>query len=516
MPPLNKDANALDILPTHSSLVDCSNLSGWFLPLVLMLLLVSGCQSQQNNHDSETGQPTDPAIGLESSAPPEEAEFDNLWERIRAGYQLQEHLADANPRVERQRLWFASRPAVIANSAERGSPYLHYVVEQLDEAKMPLELSLLPIIESSYNPMAYSRSHAAGIWQFIPTTGRAFNLHQTRHYDGRRDIPASTQAAILYLNKLHAMFGNDWLLALAAYNAGEGTVGRAIARNEKLGLPTDYWNLQLPNETMEYVPKLLAVAQIILTPKVYSVDLPEIANKPHFEMVPFNQSMSLSNLAQIARVDADEFLLLNPAYKNGITLDGPQRLLVPAAVADQFEANLALHKPQQRLSWEKYQVRAGDSLHSIANRYYVTVETLKQVNQLPTNRLSVGQILRVPVEPGTGYRPPISQVAHKPAQYTVQKGDNLSLIAQRHRVSVADLKHWNKLRSPQIQVGQQLLVAQPAPARKSAAVHQVRSGDSLHAIAKRYRISPAQLKQWNPKVTNSLTIGQKIWVSPPP
>lgn len=254
----------------------------------------------------------------------------DVWERMRQGFQLQEGLG-VNPRIEQQRLWFASNPSFLENAGERGSLYIHYIVERLEERNMPLELALLPVIESSYNPMAYSRAHAVGLWQFIPSTGRYFNLRQTRFYDGRRDITASTTAAMDYLTRLHDMFNGDWLLALAAYNAGEGTVSRAIERNEKLGLPTDYWNLPLPAETQAYVPKLLALSQVVLAPEAYGVNLNPIANEPYFQVVEINQRMDLSKVAAVANIDEDELFQLNPAFKQRTTIDGPQHLLVPTS-----------------------------------------------------------------------------------------------------------------------------------------------------------------------------------------
>ncbi len=500
-----------------------------------LLFALAGCQSNRGLDGSDDSRTTDPAIGLEDATPVVlvEEEPEDIWERIREGYKLQDQIG-VNPRIERQRLWFASRPNVISSSAERGSPYIHYVVEQLDEKNMPLELALLPVIESSYNPMAYSRSSAAGLWQFIPSTGRHFNLQQTSWYDGRRDIPASTNAAIAYLNKLHDMFNGDWLLALAAYNAGEGTVSRAIERNQKLGLPSDYWNLQLPRETEEYVPKLLAVSQIVLSPDVYGVRLPDVANEPYFEAVEFRQRMQLSNVAEIANIDEDELFLLNPAYKRGVTLDGPQHLLVPVAVADQFEANLALYKPRKSVEWKEYKVRPGDSLHSIANRNYLTVGTLKQINQLSSNHLRVGQVLSIPMEPGQKYLAPVYESPQKespsPRQYKVRKGDNLGLIASRNQVSVAELKRWNRLRSNNLKVGQilQLQAAGSTPAKASATpgataktgkpgvrTYQVRAGDSLYAIARLHKVSVEQLQKWNPGTGKNLKVGQKLAIRTP-
>lgn len=336
----------------------------------------------------------------------------DVWERMRQGFALQDSI-DVNPRIEQQRLWFASNPSFLENAGERGSLYLHYIVERLEERDMPLELALLPAIESAYNPMAYSRAHAAGMWQFIPSTGRHFNLRQTHFYDGRRDITASTNAALDYLGRLHDMFNGDWLLALAAYNAGEGTVSRAIERNEKLGLPTDYWNLPLPQETRDYVPKLLALSQVVSTPEAYGVNLNPIANEPYFEAVAINDRLDLSRVAAFANIDEDELIQLNPAFKKRMTVDGPKQLLVPTAKAQLLSASLSNLKPEQLVSLQpnkavfaaavaeakapatarSYRVKRGDNLSSIAKANRVSVKDIQRWNKLPGNRVKAGQVL---------------------------------------------------------------------------------------------------------------------------
>lgn len=489
-----------------------------------LVLGLAGCQSIQQPDEMDDSSSTDRALGPEygqtnliMAQQPED-----IWERIRQGYKLQDQIGN-NPRISEQRLLFASRPQTITISAQRSSPYIHFIVEQLDQKNMPLELALLPVIESSYNPMAYSRSSAAGIWQFIPSTGRHFNLQQTSWYDGRRDIAASTNAAIVYLDRLHSMFNGDWLLAIAAYNGGEGTVSRAIERNQKLGLPTDYWNLQLSKETTDYVPKLLAVSQIVLSPDAYGVNLPKVANQPYFEMVEFRERMQLSSVAKLAEIDEDELLVLNPAYKRGLTVDGPQHLLIPVARADQFEANLALYKPEKNLDWQEYQVRPGDSLHSIANRYYLTVNTLKDINQLKTNHLRVGQRLSIPVDPKQKYTAPMYESPARTTavkrQYIVRAGDNLGAIAKKNGVTVADIKRWNNLRNNNLKIGQKLTlhssstVASVNSSSKSAGnvtTYKVRPGDTLFQIAKRHRVDLKQLQKWNPGVGKNLKIGQKL------
>ncbi|MHC8300131.1 transglycosylase SLT domain-containing protein [Pseudomonas sp. ZS1P83] len=412
----------------------------------------------------------------------------DVWERMRQGFQLQDSLG-VNPRIEQQRLWFASNPSFLENAGERGSLYIHYIVERLEERNMPLELALLPVIESAYNPMAYSRADAVGLWQFIPSTGRYFNLRQTRFYDGRRDITASTTAAMDYLTRLHDMFNGDWLLALAAYNAGEGTVSRAIERNEKLGLPTDYWNLPLPAETQAYVPKLLALSQVVLAPEAYGVNLNPIANEPYFQVVEINQRMDLSKVAAVANIDEDELFQLNPAFKQRTTIDGPQHLLVPTSKAQLLTASLSTMRPEELIS----------------------KKPLK------------------PVFEGTSG----SEIASLKRAYRVKRGDNLGTIAKANKVDIKDLQRWNKLTGKDLKVGQ-TLVMQDTSKRSAGRVttvvaanskadskkqqqtqYKVKQGDSLYMVAKRFNVEMQHLKRWNPRVGQALKPGQMLTVASP-
>lgn len=412
----------------------------------------------------------------------------DVWERMRQGFQLQEGLG-VNPRIEQQRLWFASNPSFLENAGERGSLYIHYIVERLEERNMPLELALLPVIESAYNPMAYSRSHAVGLWQFIPSTGRYFNLRQTNLYDGRRDITASTTAAMDYLTRLHDMFNGDWLLALAAYNAGEGTVSRAIERNEKLGLPTDYWNLPLPAETQAYVPKLLALSQVVLAPEAYGVNLNPIANEPYFQVVEINHRMDLSKVAAVANIDEDELFQLNPAFKQRTTtLDGPQHLLVPTSKAQLLTASLSTMRPEELIS----------------------KKPLKPVFEGADD----------------------TQLATLKRAYRVKRGDNLGTIAKANKVEVKDLQRWNKLTGKDLKVGQTLVMQDKTKgrtgrvntvvaansktrAKKSQTQYKVQQGDSLYMVAKRFNVEMQHLKRWNPRVGQALKPGQMLTVASP-
>lgn len=485
--------------------------------LVIICITVAGCQSTSQQRHERT---SNASLGqepewLDDSVAQAPEEPKDIWERVRNGYQLQETIT-LNPRIEQQRLWFVSNPSFIEKAGERSSPYIHFIVERLEQRDMPMELALLPMIESSYNPLAYSHAHAVGLWQFIPSTGRHFNLRQTNWYDGRRDVLASTNAALDYLSRLKEMFNGDWLLALAAYNAGEGRVSRAIERNQKLGLPTDYWNLSLPTETQNYVPKLLAVSQVVMTPHAYGVSLNPIANEPYFEKIEFKQHMNLARVAAMADLDEDELYLLNPAFKKGITLDGPQHLLVPTDKAELLTANLSLMKPQDRVDWQQYRVRSGDSLHSIANRHQLSVGTLKNINKLSSNHLRIGQMLSIPAQPGVIVREPLRQLTtaqRAPSRtYRVKNGDSLWQIAKSHKVAVNDVRRWNKLAGNSLRVGQVLTLhaGKPGTTRQSATYYKVRQGDSLYLIAKRLKVPMKTLQNWNPKAGRALKPGQTL------
>ncbi|MFT5781654.1 MAG: membrane-bound lytic murein transglycosylase D [Pseudomonas sp.] len=503
--------------------------------LVCLAITLGGCQTHGNRQepavpDNDYASLEQPIDWSETAKPQVPTD---VWDRIRNGYQLQDEIG-INPRIERQRLWFASNPTSVEKASQRGSPYIHYVVEQLDERNMPMELALLPIIESAYNPLAYSPANAAGIWQFMPATGRSFNLRQTNWYDGRRDITASTTAAMSYLSRLHDMFNGDWLLALAAYNSGEGTVSRAIERNQKLGLPTDYWNLALPKETQDYVPKLLALSQVINSPQAYGIDLNPIANHPYFEMVEFKQRLQLSSVAEMAEVDESEILQLNPAFKKGVTIDGPQHLLIPSEKAELLAANLLLMKPQKQIDWQQHRVRKGENLGSIANRYKTSVNDIKSLNQLASNHLKAGQVLSIAVQPQqillrAVAQPTVStrQVARR---YLTQKGDTLGSIAQRQNVQVKDLQRWNKLSGSDLKIGQVLLLqprdnntltasskrlaiselANKTGTQQVVTYYKVQQGDSLYQIAKRFKVDLQQLRNWNPNATHALKLGQVL------
>ncbi|TKD45500.1 lytic transglycosylase domain-containing protein [Azotobacter chroococcum] len=418
--------------------------------VIFLAATLAGCQSTGERNDDEyarlAAKPKRETQWLNQAATPQPQD---IWTRMREGFALQDEIG-VNPRIERQRLWFVSNPAHIDKVSERGALYIHYIVERLEERGMPLELALLPVIESAYNPLAYSRAHAVGLWQFVPATGRDYNLHQTQWYDGRRDITASTQAAIEYLSRLHEMFNGDWLLALASYNAGEGTVSRAMERNRRLGLPTDYWNLPLPKETQDYVPKLLALSQVINTPESYGISLSPIANEPYFDRVEIGGSMQLSRLAEMAGIDKGELLRLNPAYKRGITLDGPQYLLVPTEKAERLQLSLG-RSPEQLAEWRKQRLATNRSAPRPRRPELHRTFTLQQATTPP----SAARMLALEEEEPPR-RTSIAKKRQSVTYYKVRKGDSLYRIAQRFQVDTKTLQRWNSLNGRTIRPGQTL------------------------------------------------------------
>ena len=319
------------------------------------------------------------------------------WDLTRENLLLELDLQDA--RMARELSWLVDNPEHLTAVSHRALPYYHYILEQVLERNMPAEVALIPFIESGYNPFAVSSARAAGPWQFIPGTARNFGLESNWWYDGRRDIVASTDAALNYLSTLNDMFDGDWLLTFAAYNAGEGNVMRAIKRNNNANQPTDYWSLRLPGETMRYVPKLLATAKIIRDAESLGVELEAIPAEPYFVEVDTGGQLDLSQAAEMAEIDLDELKRLNPGFNRWATApEGPHRLLVPIEQADQFQNALVVLPAEQRVNYDHYTISAGDTLGAIARRYGTTVSALQQANKLNTTNIRVGQTLLVPAD----------------------------------------------------------------------------------------------------------------------
>lgn len=446
---------------------------------------------------------------------------DNVWQRIRLGYKMDWDIEQ--PRLDAQFKWYAKHPEYMARVSERANRYLYHVTEQLQQHNMPLELALLPIVESAYDPFAYSHGRASGMWQFIPGTGRMYKLRQDWWYDGRRDIIDSTTAAINYLDTLHKYYKGDWLLALAAYNSGQGNVNKAIRKNKKRGKPTDFWNLDLPKETRSYVPKLLALAKLIDNPKRYNIQLFPVQNSPYFAQVDTLSQIDLAQAAKLAGIDIDELYRLNPGFNRWATSpNGPHRLLVPAANKVTFDENIAKLPAKNRLHWQRYLVKEGDSLLLLAQKFNTSVATIKSINNINGNMIRAGKPLMIPTASQQGQHYSLSSdqrlaTIHKTRTggnnseqrfHTVQSGESLWTIARRYKVSTSKLAHWNGIAPKDlIKPGQKLSVwqnkktnANNAGERKSVVRkvgYKVRSGDSLARIAGKFNVAVNDIVKWN-------------------
>ena len=317
---------------------------------------------------------------------------EDLWDRIRRGFAMPDLDTEL---VTEQQIFFLNRPSYLKRVFERGRRYLYYIVGELERRGMPTELALLPMVESAYNPLAYSRAHASGLWQFIPSTGRSYNLTQNAWVDERRDVIASTNAALDYLQTIYEMHG-DWQLALASYNWGEGAVGRAIQKNQAAGLSTEYASLNMPNETRNYVPKLQALKNIVAQPELFNFTLPYVANRPYFITVEMPATLDLATAARLADTPMEEFLALNPSYRKPVMPKGSQSLVIPADKEAVFRANLTDFNPGAP-RWKAYEVGPGERIEAIAARLGVSAQQLRDLNGLsPSSRLAEGQTLLVP------------------------------------------------------------------------------------------------------------------------
>lgn len=332
-----------------------------------------------------TTKPAEPTAALRDNGAPLSAPTidlpaveKDLWQRVRRGFAMPEL---SSPLVQNQELWYANRPDYIQRFVERGARYMYHIVEEVERRGLPTEIVLLPIIESAFNPQAYSRANASGMWQFIPSTGKDFGLTQDWMTDNRRDVLLSTNAALDYLTKLYGMF-NSWELAFAAYNCGEGCVGRAIALNQRKGLPTDFVNLRLPNETRAYVPKLIAVKNIILSPGSYGINLPAVENRPFFTMVPAPEKIDVSLAAKLAEMEPAEFAQLNPSFNRPVASTGTGHFLVPIEHADIFKFNIELYRTLNApmVSWTTVSAKRGDSVDAVARRHGMTAAYLRATN----------------------------------------------------------------------------------------------------------------------------------------
>ena len=399
----------------------------------------------------------------------------SLWERIRSGFALPEI---ESALVARHEAWFLNHPEYTQRMIERSRLYLYYIVEEVEKRGMPMEVALLPMIESGYNPGAYSRAHAAGIWQFIPSTGRRYGLQQNWWYDGRRDVLAATRAALDYLQQLHAQF-DDWSLALAAYNWGENGVARAIAQNRAKRKPTNYRSLRMPRETRNYLPKLQAVKKIIANPQGVGFPLEDIPDQPYFTTVTTSENIDMQVAARLAEMSEDDFKSLNPGHTRPvITSSGSRTLLLPVDKAGIFNANLKDYD-QPLVSWQTYTLKKNETLEQLSGQFGISTAQLKEINGVNRHlTVPAGRTLLVPMNEETEssnltdtwdnpeFLAPDDYFMNRMV-YRVKSGDSLYSIARMNHITVSALKDWNRLRSSHIRPGQRLVVySNPRAARR--------------------------------------------------
>ncbi len=482
---------------------------------------------------------------------------DTVWERLLSLYSLPDI---KNPRIDRELYWYLEHPASLAIIQQRAEPYLHHILDEIEAKNIPGELALLPVVESAFVPDAYSKADASGLWQFVPSTGKEYGLQQNNWYDGRRDIYASTKAATTYLKELSENFDGDWLLALASYNCGKGRVRKSIERNEYLNLPTDYWSLDLPQETEDYVPRLLAIAKLFAHADEYNIHLQHIPNRPYFEVVDIKSPLDLNKAAKLANTPLYAFLKLNPGFNRSSTApEGPHRLLVPVAQAQSFKKNLAMlpyservalkqydedqvteprHQEKReekaallrsdaiRTSLAQYKVKSGDNLTSIADKNNTTTQLLRETNHLASNDVRSDMHLQIPseVEEKSNANPLFIKASKTKSAstqvYAIKKGDTFYNISQRFSVAPKEIASWNNITLKTALIpGQKLTIKSinPQLASVSSSIrlisYTVGKGDSLIQISKKFNVPVAEIRKSNAAtLVKGLLPGQRLKV----
>jgi len=496
--------------------------------------------------DAVPAQRAVPQIELEPVPPPRP---ENLLEHLRASFSLP---VSDDAALKRELEYFAKHPDYVERVLNRARPYLYYIAEQLEARGMPADLALLPIVESAFDPFAYSHGRAAGLWQIIPGTAKRLGVKQSWWFDGRRDIVESTRGALDYLETLHEMFDGDWLLAVAGYNSGEGNVARALARAKAAGRPADFWSIRshLPRETRTYVPRLLAIRDLIANAEAYGISLPEVPNAPYLAVVETGGQIDMALAAELAGLTTEELYRLNPGVNRWATdPDGPHHMLVPIERAEQFASAIAALPVERRVSWSRHRIRQGETLIAIANAYSTTPDVLRQVNGLRGNLIRAGDYLMIPhastsladyslsadarLASTLGTERNGERIVHR-----VRRGETLWSISRHYGVDVRALASWNGMApGDTLAVGRELVVwvlgnaapvtaataagssaATPTPVMAPASVmaagplgepqlrrvsYTVRSGDSLYSIAQRFRVTIPQLLEWNDDLSTS-------------
>ena len=538
-----------------------------WLAVVAAATLLAGCATTDSTYSSLPPAPEHPGPkapmdratvtipGSFSTArevphlPPEQ--YADLLDRIRDGYALPDV---AHYAVDREVELYRKNPDFLDRTFKRGARYLYYIVQEIERRNLPLELALLPVVESAFNPVAYSRSRASGLWQFIPSSGKHYGLEQNWWIDERRDVIEATGAALTYLQYLNTYFAGDWYLAIAAYNGGEGTVSGAVRRNQSAGLPTDFFSLNLRPETRDYVPKLLAISRIVRNPEAYGLSFAAIPNQPFFEAVEPGRQMHLDHAAQLAGITREDMFALNPGYNRMTTPPkGPHRLLLPVpnaqtfrqamldqSLVDQSSVAIVAAEPPPEV---RHKVRRGETLSAIARQYGVPMVALQQANDIqgsvihpgdslliptgfPDSTVTLAALAAAPRDDITAQLPEHqkSPTSKKPKVHVVKSGDTLWDVARRYGVTVPALASANGLSSKaglvpgaRLEIpgkgGTATQTASSGAKETSRVTYKVKRGDTLSEIADRFDVSVRELMTWNRlRQSSSLRAGQRLVV----
>ncbi len=498
--------------------------------LLLSLSFLSACENTATSSTKAT-----PTVHVQPASKVDES---NLWHYITNRYRLEGY---GHKQLDGHLRWFVKNPDYLTRVTGRAQPYLHWVVQEVERAGLPMEIALLPIVESAYYPFSFSHGTASGLWQFIPSTGKLYGLDEDWWYDERRDVVHSTKAAIQYLKNLSKLFNGDYLLAIAAYNSGPGRVQRAIAKNKRLGKKHDFWHLDLPLETRGYVPRLLAVATLIKYPEQYGQVLTPVANQRAVELVSVDQQLDLALVSQWTGLSIEDIYRFNPGLKRWATPDVKHyELLLPVAVVGDFKTALAKSDPSTRIKWVRHQIKSGQTLSQIAKQYKTTMAKIKAVNELNQSKIRAGDYLIVPVARLADSQYLMSESERnkkrlslkkngKKVIHTMQKGDSLWGVARRYNTTVKNLIKWNQLSDVKaIPIGKELVLWLPNTAKHQdlkkivdavphidrQVTYRVKKGDNLSRIARKFDTTVAKIVKLNRlDIKQPLKIGQRLKIS---
>lgn len=435
-------------------------------------------------------------------------EQEDVWQRI--AMQLEMDIPN-NKKVDYYRTWYLKHPNHLYTVSKRAAPFLYMITQRIEERGLPMELALLPVVESSFDAFAYSHGSAAGLWQFVPGTGKMMGLEQNYWYDGRRDVSASTDAALDYLVQLNERFDGNWEHAIAAYNSGGGRVSSAIRKNKKLGKPVDFFSLDLPKETSSYVPKLLALADVVANQEKYSIDIQSIPNKPVLTLVDPKEQLDLAIAADYAGIGVKELQSYNPAYNQWSTApEGPHQLLIPVEKKDAFLTQVESNRGKG-MKVARYKVKSGDSLSMLAKKYGTTSKVIRRANGLSNNNIRIGQYLLIPTstKDDSKYALTAQNRLNKTQSqargqlklsHVVQSGESLWSIARDNKVSHKSLAKWNGMGPKDtLRVGQKLVIWKKSDqgAVIRTVFYNVRSGDTISGIASKFKVKSNDIVKWN-------------------